>query len=156
MSTASNLNAALAGALRIIGTTPGYEDVARDLTALYGRERIRFDAALEDRAHAGLLGAITLGPEAAAAGPLSLAQTLMHEHFHLRQQNPLEKTASFWRGVASRTEPMQRYERPAYRAAFDFLEAVKSAHSLLADEAAYEQDAIRQVFESSYGGALEE
>ena len=156
MSATPNLNAALAGALRIIGTTPGYEDVARDLTELYGSDRIRFDAALEDRAHAGLLGAITLGPEATESGPLSLAQTLVHEHFHLRQQNPLQKTASFWQGVASRTEPMQRYERPAYRAAFDFLEAAKSAHPTLADEAAYEQDAIRQVFESSFGGTLEE
>lgn len=145
--------AALHEALRLIRTTPGYAEVGVELAQLASEDRIRIDMALDDRAHAGLLGVITLGPEAAESSPLSLAQTLVHEHFHLHQ-NPLQKTVSFWGGVLSRTPVMKGYEQPAYQAAFDFLEAVKRAHPPLATEAASEQAAIAQVFEIGFGAPL--
>lgn len=140
-------------ALRLIRTTPGYAEVGVELAQMVSENRIRVDSALDDRAHAGLLGSITLGPEAIEASPLSLAQTLVHEHFHLRQ-NPLQKTVSFWSVVVSRTPVMKRYEQPAYRAAFDFLEAVKRAHPHLVQEAEAEQAAIAQVFEIGFGESL--
>ena len=146
--------AALPEALRIIQATPGYTQLGVDLAQLASEGRIRVNPDLPDRAHAGLLGTITLGPEAAEASPLSLAQTLVHEHFHLRRQNPFLKTISFWVGVLTRTPPMRRYEQPAYQAASDFLEAVKVAHPHLAREASTEQSAIRQVFSTDFSGTL--
>ena len=140
-------------ALQIIRTTPGYEETAKRLAKLAGNGRIRESPAIEDRAQAGLLGSITLGPEAVESTPLSLAQTLVHEHYHLRQ-NPFLKTVSFWSGVFTRTPVMRRYEQPAYQAAVDFLEAVKSAHPDLAEEAGQEQRAVRHVFERDYDGIL--
>jgi hypothetical protein len=145
---------ALHEAIRLIRTTPGYTEVAVDLAQLASENRIRVHPTLEDRAHAGLLGTITLGPEAAQASPLSLAQTLVHEHYHLRRQHPLLKTVSFWTGVLSHTPVMRRYERPAYQAAFDFLEAAKKVHPQLTGEAEAEQAAIRQVFETFFGEPL--
>jgi hypothetical protein len=141
-------------ALRLISDTPGYEAIGAELIQLAARGRIRIDAALPDRAQAGLLGTITLGPEALEGSPLSLAQTLVHEQYHLHQ-NPFLKTVSFWGGIFSRTPVMKRYEQPAYQAAIDFLEAVGKAHLPLAREAQSEQDAIRQVFSSGYGGRLD-
>jgi hypothetical protein len=140
-------------ALHLIGATPGYEALAQQLAQLRADGKIRFDENLEDRAQAGLWGTITLGPEAIESSALSLAQTLVHEAWHLRQ-NPFLKTVSFWSGVFTRTHPMRRYEAPAYRAAWQFLEAVKMAHPPLAIEAQAEQIAIRQVYESTFGGAL--
>jgi hypothetical protein len=140
-------------AIRLIRTTPGYMEVGIELAQLTSEDRIRVHPTLEDRAHAGLLGTITLGLEAAQATPLSLAQTLVHEHYHLHQ-NPLQKTVSFWSGVLSHTPVMRRYERPAYEAAFAFLEAVKQAHPHLAAEAQAEQAAICQVFETAFGETL--
>jgi hypothetical protein len=150
----TGLPAAFHEALRLIRTTPGYAEVGVDLAQLASEQRIRVNPTLDDRAHAGLLGTITLGPEAAESGALSLAQTLVHEYFHLRRQNPFLKTASFWTGVATRTPVMMRYEKPAYQAAHDFLEAAKKAHPQLAEEAEAEQSAIRQVFASGFGGTL--
>ena len=49
---------------------------------------------------------------------------------------------------------MRRYEQPAYRAAYDFLEAVKSSQPHLAAIAQSEQDAIQQAFTEDYGGRL--
>lgn len=144
---------ALDEALRLIRTTPGYVKIAVELAQLHSEGRIRVNPELEDRAQAGLLGTITLGPEAAGASPLSLAQTLVHEHYHLHQ-NPLLKTASFWAGVVTRTPTMQRYEQPAYQAAMNFLDAVKQAHPHLTNEAGAEQNAIKQVFESGYNTPL--
>ena len=141
-------------AIAIVRTTRGYEKVAQDLAQLASENRIRFDARLEDRAQAGLTGTITLGEEAASSSALSLAQTLVHEHFHLRKQNPLLKTVSFWRGVATRTPVMARYEKPAYRAAWDFLEMVARSQPLLANEARAEQSAIAQVFQSGFSEPL--
>jgi hypothetical protein len=141
-------------AIHLIRTTPGYAEVAIDLAQRASQGQIRVDAFLEDRAQAGLLGTITLGEEAATASALSLAQTLVHEHFHLRRQHPLQKTTSFWSGVVSRTPVMSRYEKPAYRAAWDFLEATKASHPNLASEAQEEQNAIAQVFEMSFGEPL--
>ena len=143
----------LQAALRLVGSTPGYVEVGVALAQLSCDNRIRFDPNLPDRAQTALTGVITLGPEAAESSPLSLAQTLVHEHFHLKQ-NPLMKTVSFWSGVATKTNVMKRYEEPAYQAACDFLEAVKKAHPLLAAEAEDEQAAIRQVFAEGFDGDL--
>lgn len=140
-------------ALRLIQTTPGYAEAGVRLAQHASQGRIHVDLSLPDRAQAGLLGTITLGPEAVDSSPLSLAQTLVHEHYHLHQ-NPLLKTASFWTGVVTRTPVMRRYEQPAYQAAIDFLEAVKRAHPLLAGEATEEQDAIRAAFAADFGATL--
>jgi hypothetical protein len=136
-------------ALQLLAATPGYEMMARELNQLAQKRRILVDESLADRAQTGLLKTIVLGPEAAASSPLSLAQTLVHEQFHLHQ-NPLLKTVSFWSGIATRTPVMARFERPAYRAAWVFLEAVACAHSCLSSEARAEQNAIRLVFENDY------
>lgn len=141
-------------ALRIIRATPGYAPIGVELAQMAADDRIRLDPTLEDRAQAGLLGTLTLGPEAMEGSPLSLAQTLIHEHFHLHRQSPWLKTWSFWSGVAQGTPVMKRYEQPAYRAAHDFLEAVKRARPDLADEAGAEQRAISQVFATAFGAAL--
>jgi len=144
----------LSEALRLIRTTRGYAEIAVDLAQLASENRIRFNAGMEDRAQAGLLGTITLGPEAAEASALSLAQTLVHEHFHLRRQNPLQKTVSFWSGTFSRTPVMLRFEQPAYQAAVDFLRAVAASHPDLAGEAQNEQDEIRGAFQNDFGASL--
>jgi hypothetical protein len=140
-------------ALRVIRSTRGYVPVGVELAQLASQGQIIVDAEMEDRAHASLLGSIMLGPEAVAATPLSLSQTLVHELFHLHQ-NPFEKTLSFWLGVFTGTPVMQRYERPAYLAAFRFLEAVKASHPHLSREAEAEQRAVAQVFEISFGDSL--
>jgi hypothetical protein len=128
--------------------------VGVELAQMASENQIRVNPDMEDRAQAGLLGIMTLGPEATEGSPLSLAQTLVHEHFHMRRQNPLLKSLSFWSGVVSRTNVMKRYEQPAYQAAYDFLEAVKQAHPSMAKEIEAEQSAISQVFAIEYGGPL--
>lgn len=140
-------------ALRLIRTTPGYIKIGVELAQRAADNRIIFNRVLEDRAQTSLTGVIALGPEAVQSSPLSLAQTLVHEHFHLHQ-NPLQKTTSFWLGAISRTATMRRYEQPAYQAAIDFLETVKRAHPHLRAEAENEQAAVRQVFAGNFGGAL--
>lgn len=140
-------------ALQLIAATPGYEKTAHKLQQLAQSRRVRFDAAMEDRAQTGLLKNIVLGPEAMESSPLSLAQTLVHEHFHL-YQNPLLKTVSFWSGMATRTHVMARYERPAYRAAWEFLQVVARTHPHLAGIARAEQNAIRMVFQNDFGQKL--
>lgn len=152
-SETSLMEAKLEAALELICATPGYERAGGDLARLAAKGKICSRPSLEDRAQAGLLGTILIGPEAAGSSPLSLAQTLVHEYFHLKQ-NPLLKTVSFWSGVVTRTAVMKRYEQPAYQAALDFLERLKQAHPHLAEDAAAEQTAIRQVFENSFGGSL--
>lgn len=141
-------------AIRLIQSTPGYAKIGVALAQMASENRIRTDANMEDRAQAGLLGTITLGPEAIESSALSLAQTLVHEHFHLHQ-NPLLKTVSFWSGVLAKSPTMKRYEQPAYQAGIDFLEAVKAKHPHLADEADNEQAEIRQVFQMDFGGILD-
>jgi hypothetical protein len=140
-------------ALQLIAATSGYEMMARELNQLTQMRRILVDETLADRAQTSLLKTITLGPEAIASSPLSLAQTLVHEQFHLHQ-NPLLKTVSFWSGTLTRTPVMARYERPAYRAAWKFLESAARAHPHLTSEARGEQNAIQLVFENDFGGAL--
>ncbi len=140
-------------ALRLMRSTRGYEKVAIDLAQLWSEDKIRFNPELPDRAHIELWGAITIGPEAANARPLSLAQTLVHEHHHLRQ-HPLQKTASFWSGVASRTNPMRAYEKPAYQAALDFLDAVEQQHPNLALEARMEMVQVSDAFETGYNETI--
>lgn len=137
-------------ALELIRSTPGYETVAADLQSLHARGRVHYVPTLPDRAHAGLLGAITLGPEAVTGSALSLAETLVHEHFHLKRQSHLAKTVSFWAGIATRTPVMARYERPAYQAALDFLAAVARARPDLAGEAEAEAGAVGATFAAQY------
>lgn len=144
---------AIEEALALIAATPGHAEVAASLTALFQKGRIHANPQIEDRARANLLGSITLGPEAVGANPLSLAQTLVHEQHHLRQ-NPFLKTVSFWSGVLTRTPVMKRYEQPAYQAAIDFLEAVKNAHPQWAQQAAAEQQEVRAAFAAGYRGWL--
>ena len=144
---------ALPEALHLIRSTPGYTEVGVHLAQLASRGRIKVDLDLPDRARAGLLGTITLGPEAAESSVVSLAQTLVHEHYH-GCQNPFLKTVSFWSGIVTRTPVMRRYEQPAYQAAVDFLEAVKQGHPHLTQEAVWEQEAVRQVFAADFGAAL--
>ena len=104
-------------AIDLVAQTPGYMEIARDLLLLQSRGRIRYVPEMTDRAHAGLTGSLTLGPEALWGSVLSLAETLVHEHYHLRRQGHLAKTLSFWRGVFTRSPTMRAYERPAYDAA---------------------------------------
>jgi hypothetical protein len=144
--------ALLEAALALIERTPGYAEAGAELRSLAARGRIVLLAGMEDRAHTGLTGRIYLGPEPFAEGSaLGLAETLIHERFHLHQV-PLLKTASFWAGVFTGTPVMRRYEAPAYRAALDFLEAVEAAFPELAAEARREQAAVRAVFAANYGG----
>lgn len=138
-------------AIDLIAATPGYGEVAEDLRRLLDRGKIRHEASLQDRAHAGLTGTITLGPEALEASALGLAETLVHEHFHLRRQSHFAKTASFWRGVWTRTSVMRAYEQPAYAAALAFLQAVERAFPEQAEEARHEQVAVAAAFAASYG-----
>ncbi len=144
----------LSPAIGLIRSVRGYNEIGIELEQLAAQNRIRVDANLDARAQTSLSGIITLGPEAIASSALSLAQTLVHEHYHLHQ-NPFLKTASFWAGVATRTPVMRRYEQPAYEMALDFLEAVKRDHPHLAREAEIEQNAVRCVFANDFGVQLE-
>ncbi|MBC7807926.1 MAG: hypothetical protein H7145_17490 [Akkermansiaceae bacterium] len=145
----------LSQAIALIGSVPGYEAEAESLREMLVAGRIRYVATMEDRAHAGLLGTITLGPEPFAPGGtlLGLAETLVHERFHLTQ-NPLEKTVSFWAGVATKSDVMARYEKPAYQAAENFLRRFAQTFPALATESDTELFAVRSSFESSYGEVL--
>jgi hypothetical protein len=151
--TASSHDIALQTAIELIAQVPGYEDTAARLAQLLTSGKIRVIATLEDRGHAGLLGGIALGLEPFESVPVGLAETLVHEHYHLGQ-HPLLKTTSFWAGVFTRTNIMQRYEAPAYRASADFLRALSAHFPLYTDEAENEIAAICQTFESEYGKSL--
>ncbi len=150
-----NVEAAIREAIALIRATPGYADQADTLSHLLEAGKIRYVGTLEDRAHAGLLGTITLGPEPFAAGAtvLGLAETLVHELFHLGQ-NPLEKTASYWTGVFTRTDSMVRYERPAYTAALEFLQTYKNRNPADAPSVDEEIVAVQSTFLSAYGDVL--
>ena len=141
-------------AIALVSRTPGYGVVGAGLTAHLAGDKIACDAALPDRAQAGLTGRIVLGPEAINAPTLSLAQTLVHEWHHVRQF-PLEKTVSFWLGILTGRPVMRRYERPAYRAAIRFLDAVAGAFPALEENAHRERSAIEAVFDAEYGGPIE-
>lgn len=140
-------------ALRLIAATPGYAPLAQTLAQLAADGKIHHDPNLPDRAVTHLSGSITLGNEALQSPTLGLAETLVHEAYH-RTQNPFAKTASYWAGIATRTNPMLRYEQPAYQAAIDFLQAV--ARTMPA-EAAFAHQEIAEVqdsFAQNYGGTL--
>ena len=151
----ANVSALISQAIALVGATPGYAPVAQELAQLLADGKIRYHDALDDRAHTGLMGSITLGPEPFTDGGtvLGLAETLVHERFHLHQ-NPLQKTASFWAGVVTHSDAMIRYERPAYQAAQAFLEAYRAAHPQDADLADGELYAVRSTFENAYGEVL--
>ena len=141
----------IGAAIDLIRSVPGYQAVADDLR----RAHVRFDPHLPDRARVSLRGVITLGPEP-FAGPseailVSIAGTLVHEHWHTRQ-NPFEKTWSFWAGVLTRTHPMRRYEARAYRRQAIFLRALAAAHPASWAYARHEQEAALASFASLYGG----
>ena len=140
-------------ALELICSIRGYKETGIALQKLAAQNRIRFDREMEDRAQTGLLGNITLGPEAIASNTVSLAQTLVHEAYHLHQ-NPFLKTVSFWTGFLTHTPVMRRYEQPAYQAAIDFLADVKRTQPHLAQEAEREQNAMRCVFANDFGVTL--
>jgi len=137
-------------ALGLIAATPGYEAVALRLR----QTPIYLSPALSDRAQTSLRGHITLGHEpfvgTADAACVSLAGTLVHEHRHLRQ-NPLEKTASFWLGIAKRRHPMRRYEAPAYAAQQEFLRALARYHPALQELAQEELREVQTAFAFHYG-----
>ena len=151
----ANVAEQITSAIALIRTVPGYAPHAQELAQLLADGKIRYHEPLEDRAHAGLLGGITLGSEPFEQGntTLGLAETLIHERYHLHQ-NPLEKTVSFWTGIVTHTDAMIRYERPAYQEAQTFLEAYRAAHPHDADLADSELYAVRSTFETSYGQAL--
>jgi hypothetical protein len=118
--------------------------------------KLQFVPTLEDRGQATLAGRLLVGPEAVFSSVVSLAETLVHEHWHLRRQPPLEKTASFWIGVATGKPVMRRYEMPAYISALAFLAAVEAAFPAIAEEAQSEQEMVRASFATFYGGPLPE
>ena len=141
---------AIQDAIRLIAAVPGYHNVAIDLR----RRRPLFAPGMTDRGQASLRGTIHIGPETLAgtedAVRVSLAGTLVHEHWHT-QQNPLLKTVSFWGGVFTRTHPMSRYERPAYAHQMSFLKALAASHPILAQQAEREYSAVWASFEVFYG-----
>lgn len=141
-------------AVTLIGRTPGYGVIGAGLAAHLGAGKIACDAALPDRAQAGLTGRIVLGPEAMSSPTLSLAQTLVHEWHHVHQF-PLAKTLSFWLGILMGRPVMRRFEQPAYQEALDFLEAVAQAFPDLAEAANTERRTIKAVFEAEYGGPID-
>jgi hypothetical protein len=135
----------LAEAIALIASVPGYEPIAQNLT----RRTVRYEPTLEDRGQATLTGAVLIGPEALLGGVVGLAETLVHEEYHTRQ-NHLLKTHSFWSGVFTKTPVMARYERPAYQAAADFLEALARAQPAHADEARAEAELVRASYRALY------
>ena len=147
--------AKISEAITLVRRTPGYAAVAQELAQLLADGKIRYYPTLNDRAHTGLTGNVTLGPEPFedSGTVLGLAETLVHERFHLHQ-SPLEKTASFWTGIFTKSDAMIRYERPAYQAAQAFLEAYKAAHPQDLDLADAELYAVRATFQTSYGEVL--
>lgn len=137
----------LAAAIGLIESVPGYEAVAAHLRQC----TIRYVPTLEDRGEVTRFsGVVLIGPEALQSGLVGLAETLVHEEYHTRQ-HPLCKTHSFWSGVFTRTDVMARYERPAYRAAANFLEALARAHPEHADEARAEAEVVRASYTAFYG-----
>ncbi len=138
-------------AIQLIAAVPGYATVAADLS----RTRIRYVPHLTDRAQTTLRRAIIIGPEPFAdpgdAGLVSLAATLVHEHYHTRQ-NPFLKTFSFWLGIFTRTHPLRRYEAPAYARQLAFLDALAASHPPFAALARHERAAVLASFTAHYRG----
>jgi hypothetical protein len=139
-------------AIALIDSVPGYEGIASALSQKRAAGKLRVEA-IADRGSASVWGVIRLGPEVMGEGPVAIAATLVHEHFHTTQA-PLAKTASFWTGVFTRTPVWRRLERPAYRAAVEFLEALARSRPELATMCAAESDATRTSFEAHYGEPL--
>ena len=133
-------------AIALIASVPGYEGVGESLV----RRRVSYVPTLEDRGQATLTGVILIGPEALEGSLVGLAETLVHEEFHTRQ-NPFLKTHSFWSGVFTQTPVMARYERPAYGAAISFLEALARSQPALAQEALSEAELVRASYTALYG-----
>ncbi|MFM7323017.1 MAG: hypothetical protein ACKO5K_16075 [Armatimonadota bacterium] len=140
----------VADAIARIGAVPGYASVARDLGALLDAGRIRHDPDLEDRAVVEWTGMVVLGEEPFQGASVGLEETLVHEHHHRKRQANLMKSASFWTGVVTKTPVMARYERPAYRAALDYLAAVGVARPDDRIDAEREAEAVRRTWEIVY------
>ncbi len=139
-------------ALALIASVPGYGAVVGSLHEKRSAGKLRLED-IEDRGSASALGVIRIGPEALSDGPVALAATLVHEQFHTTQF-PLTKTASFWAGAITRTHVWRRLERPAYRAAVEFLQALARARPDLADQCAHEIAANESAFRALYNDAL--
>ncbi len=139
-------------ALALIASVPGYEEVAQSLRDKQTAGKLLCED-IEDRGSASMLGVIRIGPETLSDGPVALAATLVHEHFHTTQP-PLTKTASLWAGVFTRTHIWRRLERPAYRAAVEFLQALARARPNLAETCAHEIAANESAFRALYNDAL--
>lgn len=140
----------VAQALQLIQKTPGYSTIAEDLQ----RRFIRYLPSFPDRGTVTWRGEIVLGPEPFAGSVnqsrVSVAGTLMHEAWHLRQ-NPFLKTVSFWAGTATCEHPMRRYEWPAYRQQAEFLTALALARPELRTIALHEREAVLASFQIIYG-----
>ncbi|MEO7717612.1 MAG: hypothetical protein ABIY70_15545 [Capsulimonas sp.] len=143
----------LQAALKIVASVPQGAQIAVDLA----RRRLRFDARLTDRAQTTMLRTIVLGPEPfhgeAEWAAVSLAGTLVHEHWHTRQ-NPLWKSWSFWAGILTRTHPMLRYEQPAYARQIGFLEELARVSPAHTPFARAEAEEVRAAFALHYRGEL--
>jgi len=141
-------------AVDLVDSVPGYRTIAGRLRRL----RIDYLPSLPDRAHTTMRSQIIVGPKALLESdkiPFSLAGTLVHEEFHTRQ-NPFLKTASFWTGVATRSNVMARYEWPAYRAQTSFLRALAHARPNLTEAIDREINAIVDSAHLYYGRPPEE
>ena len=149
----SGPEALLNEALALIDSVPEYADAAAHLRSLRARGRLRIES-ISDRGRATFNGIVALGPEAFAGGVVGLAETLIHERFHLAQF-PLDKTKSFWSGVFTKTPVWRRLERPAYQEARTFLEALAKARPELAADARAEVRALEAAFQIHYGEALD-
>ncbi len=136
-------------AIALIARVPGYAEVAQNLS----RRTVRFVPTLIDRGQVTLMGVILIGLEALEGSLVGLAETLVHEEFHTRQRHLL-KTHSFWSGVFTRTPVMARYERPAYKAALEFLLALASTFPEHSKEAHVESEAVRASYAANYRLAL--
>ena len=145
--------AAIGAALSLIRATPNYAPVADALELLRKQGYLTFNATLPDRATTDWQGHIVVGPEAAFASVVGLAETLVHEQFH-RTQPVYAKTLSFWGGVFTQSSVWERLERPAYRAAYDFLSAVENYSPTHAEVARQEKRAVKQSFQANYNAPL--
>ncbi|MGC4047448.1 MAG: hypothetical protein QM758_26940 [Armatimonas sp.] len=142
----------LLAAIALVTETPGYGSMGADLRQRWESGKLRLEP-IDDRGTTSFNGIIRIGPETLADGPVATAATLVHEHFHTTQF-PLSKTVSFWSGVITQTPVWQRLERPAYRAAVAYLEALAQSHPNLAAICHQEINATRSSFETFYRAVL--
>lgn len=144
--------ALLLAAITLVSETPGYSHIAADLHQRWNSGKLRIEP-ITDRGTTSFNGIIYIGPETLGDGLVATAATLVHEHFHTTQF-PLTKTVSFWSGVFTSTPVWQRLERPAYRAAVAFLEALSQSRPDLTRDCQHEIAATHASFQSFYKDTL--